>query len=306
MNFRSRFFLITLPSNYCNMKKVFFFTAAFLVFAVSCSGPANRAKGRIITVSIPPFRYFVEAIADSDFTVNVMLPPGADHHTWEPLPAQISALAKSDAFLTDGYLGFESAWMNRFREINPAMKISDLARGINLIKPLDGDHTDTHDEEGADPHYWMSPKEAYVIAANARDILKELNPPGSSRYESNYLKLIARIASVDTVVTRNLRTLQSRSFLIYHPALSYLARDYSLEQLSFENEGKEPSPSGMKRLVDMAEAKGIKVILVQAEYDTKNAMAIAGETGTRLFVINPMNPDWEKSVIGICEDLNTK
>ncbi|HPT12406.1 MAG TPA: zinc ABC transporter substrate-binding protein, partial [Bacteroidales bacterium] len=243
------------------MKKIPCLFAALILVVASCSGPGNKTKDRVITVSIPPFKYFVEAIADSDFVVNVMLPPGADHHSWEPLPGQITALAGSEAFLTDGFLGFEYSWMDRFKEVNPSMKISDLARGIDLMRPTEGDHHDDHvmGEEGTDPHYWMSPKEAYVIAANVRDVLAGLNPSRSSFYEANYMKLAARIAATDTIVTHNLKNLPSRSFMIFHPALSYLARDYNLEQVSFENEGKMPSPARMKELVDMTKEKGMRV-----------------------------------------------
>jgi len=290
------------------MKKIPCLFAALILVVASCSGPGNKTKGRVITVSIPPFKYFVEAIADSDFVVNVMLPPGADHHSWEPLPGQITALAGSEAFLTDGFLGFEYTWMDRFKEVNPSMKVSDLAKGIDLMKPTEGDHHDDHGrgEEGIDPHYWMSPKEAYVIAANVRDVLAELNPSRSTFYEANYRKLAARIAATDTIVTHNLKDLPSRSFMIFHPALSYMARDYNLEQVSFENEGKMPSPARMKELVDMTKEKGMRVIMVQAEYDIKSAKELAGETGTKLIVINPLNPDWEKTVISISESLTGK
>jgi len=290
------------------MKKLPCLFAALMLVVVSCSGPHRSAKGRVITVSIPPFKYFVEAVADSDFVVNVMLPPGADHHSWEPLPGQITALAGSEAFLTDGFLGFEYTWMDRFREVNPAMKITDLAKGIDLIKPTEGDHHHEHEggEEGTDPHYWMSPKEAYVIAATVRDVLTELNPSRSSFYQANYMKLAARIAATDTIVTHNLKDLPSRSFMIFHPALSYLARDYNLDQVSFENEGKMPSPARMKELIDLTKEKGMRVIMVQAEYDIKSAKELAGETGTKLIVINPLNPDWEKSVISISESLTGK
>lgn len=287
------------------MKRLFSLFTALILVVVSCSGPQHSAKGRVITVSIPPFKYFVEAIADSDFIVNVMLPPGADHHSWEPLPGQITALAGSEAFLTDGYLGFEYSWMDRFREVNPSMRITNLAKGIDLIKPVEGDHHDGHmnDEEGTDPHYWMSPKEAYIIAANVRDVLKEINPARSSFYDINYKKLADRIAAADTIVTRNLKVLPSRSFMIFHPALSYMARDYNLDQVSFENEGKMPSPARMKELIDLTKTKGMKVILVQAEYDIKSARELADETGTKLIVINPLNTDWEKTVISISEAL---
>lgn len=294
------------------MKKVFFPVLFLLLFAAACKGPITTHSKRVVTVSIPPFSYFIEAIADSDFVVNVMLPPGADHHSWEPLPRQIMALAGSEAFFVDGYLGFENAWLGRFKEVNPTMKISNLSDGISLIEPNIeqkgiGDEHDRHGhDEGVDPHYWLSPKEATVIAANVNNILKALNPSQSKRYDLNYSRLLEKIAFVDSVVKSNLREISSPAFMIFHPALTYIARDYGLEQISFEDEGKMPSPARMKELVDFTREKGMKVIFVQAEYDIKSAGVIAAETGTKLVVINPMNPEWDKCVIEISNALAGK
>ena len=77
---------------------------------------------RIITVSIAPFKYFVEEIADSDFRVNIMVPPGSDPHVYEPFPDQINKLRKSEAYISNGYLGFEMTWLERFYETNNTMK----------------------------------------------------------------------------------------------------------------------------------------------------------------------------------------
>jgi len=294
------------------MKKVFFPVLFLLLFTAACKGPVTTHSKRVVTVSIPPFSYFIEAIADSDFVVNVMLPPGADHHSWEPLPRQIMALAGSEAFFVDGYLGFENAWLGRFKEVNPTMKISNLSDGISLIEPdIEqkgiGDEHDIHGhDEGVDPHYWLSPKEATVIAANVNSILKALNPSQSKRYDLNYSRLLEKIAFVDSVVRSNLKEISSPAFMIFHPALTYIARDYGLEQISFEDEGKMPSPARMKELVDFTREKGMKIIFVQAEYDIKSAGVIASETGTKLVVINPMNPEWDKCVIEISNALAGK
>jgi len=294
------------------MKKVIFPVLVLLFFAAACNGPAVADSKRVVTVSIPPFRYFIEAIADSDFIVNVMLPPGADHHSWEPLPRQITALAGSEVFFIDGYLGFENAWLGRFKEVNPSMRISNLSDGISLIEPnIDqkgiGDEHDGHGhDEGVDPHYWLSPKEATVIAANVNNTLKALNPSQSKRYDLNCSSLLEKIAFVDTVVRRNIKEISSPAFMIFHPALTYLARDYGLEQISFEDEGKMPSPARMKELIDFTREKGMKIIFVQAEYDIKSAGVIAAETGTKLVVINPMNPEWDNCVIEISNALAGK
>ena len=80
--------------------------------------------------------------------------------------------------------------------------------------------------------------------------------------------------------------------MIFHPNLGYLARDYGLEEIAVEYEGKEPPPSRMKELIDRARADRIKTIFVQREYDTKNARAIAHEIGAKVKIIDPLSEDW--------------
>lgn len=280
---------------------------AFLAFVLtSCGSPSVKDDGRKITVSIPPFAYFVEAVAGDDFKVSIMLPPGADHHIWEPLPAQINALAGSEAFIINGQLGFEQAWMGRFREINPGMKILDLSRHINLIGSdgtltADDDHHDNdgHVHGGPDPHYWMSPLSAYVMAEDVKNFLIQLNPGSAPKYEAGLKALQNNIARVDSTLREALSGAQSTTFMIFHPALGYMARDYGLEQISFEDEGKSPSPARMKALIDIARDRGINIIFIQAEYDLRNAESLAGETGAGLVVINPMNRDWPAAVLEV-------
>jgi zinc transport system substrate-binding protein len=219
-----------------------------------------------------------------------MLPPGADHHIWEPLPAQINALAGSEAFIINGQLGFEQAWMGRFREINPDMKILDLSHNIDLIELSGAEEEEDHNGHeghlhgGPDPHYWMSPLSAYVIAEDVKSFLTQLNPASAQKYEAGLKALQNKIAQVDSTLREELSGAQSTTFMIYHPALEYMARDYGLEQISFEDEGKSPSPARMKELIDIARDKGINIIFIQAEYDLRNAESLAGETGARLVV----------------------
>ena len=271
-------------------------------FVASCGSPSVKDDERVITVTIPPFAYFVEAVAGDDFKVSVMLPPGADHHIWEPLPAQINALAGSEAFITNGQLGFEQAWMGRFREINPDMKILDLSQNIDLIELNGAEEEDDHSGHeghlhgGTDPHYWMSPVSAYVIAEDVKNFLTQLNPGSAQKYAAGLNALQKKIARVDSTLREELAGAPSTTFMIYHPALGYMARDYGLEQISFEDEGKSPSPARMKALIDIARDKGINIIFIQAEYDLRNAESLAGETGAGLVVINPMNKDWPAAV----------
>jgi len=277
----------------------------FLLFTViffsSCGHRGSDIHERIITVSIAPYKFFVEAIGGDDFTVNIMVPAGANPHIYEPLPKQIIKLRKSIGYISNGYLGFEVSWLQRFYEMNKTMKTLSLSKNIEPLSPDNGHEGDM--DEGADPHYWVSPKCAIVMASSVLDFLCELRPEGRSRYEAACKNLKGQIGELDKEATVLFSGVRGRAFMIFHPNLGYLARDYGLQEISVEYEGKEPSPSRMKELIDLARTEGIKTIFVQREYDTRNARAIAREIGGKVEIIDPLAEDWLNSTKGIIKSL---
>jgi zinc transport system substrate-binding protein len=282
------------------MRRILFFPVFLLL--ISCGRSGSDTSSKIITVSISPFKYFVEQIAGNDFTVNVMVPAGADPHTYEPFPGQISNLRKSVGYISNGFLGFEMNWLDRFYETNRSMKKLNLG---DSIVPLSSEHS--HDGghiEAADPHYWVSPKCALVIASSVKIFLCRLNPAQSQKYNSNYQLLIAKIHELDNKSGQLFSGIPVKSFMIYHPNLAYVARDYGLEEIPVEYEGKEPSPSRMRELIDRMRKENLRIIFVQIEYDTKNAKAIAEETGAKIVLIDPLSENWLKSTTDIINNLH--
>lgn len=273
----------------------------FLLLIFSCSHSGSKDGRKIITVSIPPFKYFIEAIGGEDFSVNIMVPAGANPHIYEPVPDQITNLRKSVAYISDGYLGFEMTWLDRFYETNRSMRKLSLGQNIDLIKPAGT--TDLQHDEGADPHFWISPKCALIMASEIKLLLIELNRDKKEKYEQNYLNLVKSINDIDQKAQGLFSLYNEKSFMIFHPALAYLARDYGLKEIAVENEGKEPNPSSLKELIDMGKSEKIKVIFVQKEYDTKNARVIAAETGAVLQTIDPLSENWVTSVNEIIDAL---
>jgi zinc transport system substrate-binding protein len=274
----------------------------FTCLMISCGRNDKDSGNKIITVSIAPFKYFVEEIAGNDFTVNVMVPAGADPHTYEPFPDQIIKLRKSVGYISNGYLGFEMTWLDRFYETNKTMKRLSLGDAIDPLAPEhhhEGGHVET-----ADPHYWVSPKCALLMANSVKTFLNSLNPSQSQKYDTNYKALISKIQEVDDRAKVLFTDLPVKCFMIYHPNLGYIARDYNLEEIPVEFEGKEPAPSRMKELIDRARKNNLKTIFVQIEYDTKNAKAIADEIGAGIVLIDPLSADWKKSTTDIIEALH--
>jgi zinc transport system substrate-binding protein len=278
----------------------------FLLLVAACGGGVKEKEknAAVISVSIAPFKYFVEAIAGDDFDVNIMVPPGASPHTYEPTMAQMQALSNSVAYVSNGYLDFELAWLYRFYQVNPSMKIVSFANNQELLYAKAWQHDDHMHYEGVDPHFWISPKSAYRIASDLKGLLINLNPGSAAKYEENYTKLIAAVSSIDNEAMEKLAPFASRSFMIYHPVLGYFARDYNLVQVAVEQEGKEPSPSALKSVVDSARAGGIKTIFVQKEFDRKSADVIAGEVGAAVVNIDPLSADWPAAVRDIITSLS--
>jgi len=281
------------------MRKVI--SLLFALIIVSCGRQGTSSNERIITVSIAPFKFFVEAIAGDDFKVNVMVPAGSDPHIYEPFPEQITKLRKSEGYISNGYLGFEMNWLDRFYETNKSMKRLSLGDNINPL--VSGHQHEGEHVEGADPHYWVSPKCAIIMASSVKEFLSGLNPSQSLKYAANYQAFILKIQDLDRKGQELFSTVQKKSFMIYHPNLAYLARDYGLEEIAVEFEGKEPPPSRLKELIDLARQDGMKTIFVQREYDTKNAKAIAKEIGAQLEIIDPLSEDWLKSTTDIVNAL---
>ncbi|OFY64260.1 MAG: hypothetical protein A2V64_03545 [Bacteroidetes bacterium RBG_13_43_22] len=282
------------------MKK--WFTVLILFSLISCRHVTSEAGKEIITVSIAPFKYFIKEIAGDDFAVNIMVPPGSNPHIYEPYPEQISKLQRSKAYISNGYLGFEKAWLDRFYEINRTMAKLSLGDSINPIV-IEAHHEDEH-AEGADPHYWVSPKCAMIMASSIKELLCNLNPSGKERYESNYETLLSDISRADSLAVSLFGDNKGSSFMIYHPNLAYLARDYNLEEVAVEFEGKEPPPSRLRELIDLARYENIKTIFVQKEYDSRNANAIAKEIGATVTVIDPLSEDWLTTTLDIITELH--
>lgn len=292
------------------MKKIYLLLLTVLLVA-SCK-PKEAQSGEdkpVITVTIEPLRYFTEAIAGDRFTVKSMVPKGSSPETYDPTPQQLVDLAKSKAYFRIGHIGFEQTWMDKLADNAPHLQFFDTSRGINLI--YDDSHVhqypsheaESPDEEhthtiGVEPHVWSSAANAEIIAGNILNALRTLDKANDSLYIERYNALCRQIERTDSLIRQMLSSPDAdRAFMIYHPALSYFARDYGLQQIPIEAGGKEPSPAHLKELINTCKEENVHVIFVQPEFDRRNAEIIARQTGTEVVDINPLAYDWEEEMM---------
>ena len=258
----------------------------------SCNLNQNKVDNKLISVSILPQKYFIERIAGDDFKVNVLIPPGASPASYEPTPKQMKDMSKSSLYLRIGHIPFEKAWLNKLFEGNNHIKSFDMSEGIELLKGPKVQHGDHFHQDGIDPHIWSSPKTAKQLIANTYKVLVQLAPEKTQEYTTNYMKLMSDINVMDKGAETIFAQKSKKAFMIYHPALSYLARDYGLTQISIEHDGKAPSPAHMKNIIDLAKENNIKTIFIQKQFNIENATVIAKEINAELVQVDPLSADW--------------
>ncbi len=263
-----------------------------LLTLVACGGNVTN-NNRQIVVSIPPLEGIVSEIVGEDFEVITLLPSGSSPESYSPTTRQIASISTAEHLFYTGVLNFENELLQRFdREQNSAL-LTNVSNGIELLSGGDCGHE--HHSEGhthhhaVDPHIWLSPGTLDVIVDNIAGAIIAANPD-SLRYVVNYKALKSKIAARKELFRERLAG-APREFLIYHPALGYLADEYGLEQISLENEGKSPTPSFLAGVVDKVAESGIKVMLYQQEYPLDVVKPIAEILNVKLVNINPLSED---------------
>ena len=255
------------------------------------SGKASRTEkpAVTVTVTISPYKYFVDQIAKGKVDVNVMVSNGNNPETYEPYAQQMMELSKSALYLKVGSIGFEQTWMKKLQDNAPDMKVIDTSVGIKPAKTPGGN---------IDPHVWMSCSNARIIASNILKSLCELEPKNKTFFEKNYQSLLSIIDKRDSTIKESFKKDPDlvHKFVIYHPILTYFARDYQLEQLAIEEEGREPSASQLKSLIERARKEKIKFCLIQAEFANRNTTTFINESHTKPMDINPLQGDWNRAM----------
>ena len=257
----------------------------YIVLAVSCVSNKNQNTEPVIFVSIAPIKPIVEAIVGDDFKVEVLVPMGASPESFEPTPKQFIALNSAKLVFGTGLLDFEQQLLKR---VHNQSKVIDLSRGITTISgSCSHTHHGKHCHHGVDPHIWCSPKSLKVMASNVHSAIVAAMPD-SVQYTSAYNALNERIAQLDNDVAELTKSATRPYFIIYHPALTYLARDYGLEQVAIENDGKEASAKRIAQIISQARADGIKSVFYQSEFPESSVKVICDDIGANAVEINPL------------------
>jgi zinc transport system substrate-binding protein len=244
----------------------------------SIAAPSNNASHRInVVTTIAPLGDFVKTVGGEKVLVTVVVPPGAEPHTFEPTPSLMMDMAKADLYIMNG-AGLEF-WMNKLLQANEKMVVVDSSQGIVLLE---------ENEDEIDPHIWLSLRNAAVQVINICSGLVQVDPQNKEYYIKNRDGYLEKLKALDIELNSTFAGKKNAIFIVHHPAWTYFARDYDLIQVPLMENEKEPGPKYLGEVIELAKKNNITTIFVEPEFNPKSAEAIAGEMKASIVTIDPL------------------
>ena len=272
--------------------------AGSLIYFFAANSQKNSDNGKIgVVVSIAPEVQWVEAVGGDKVNVTLMVPPGADPHTYEPLPSQLSQISNAKMYAEIGSpLEFETNYMNQIKSANPNMLVVNCSQGIQLMPNSAENESDT-----MDPHDWVDPKDAKIMVNNIYNGLVQIDPADKAYFQKNRDQYLQQLDELDKNTTQLLKGKQGTNILIFHPAFGYYCKDYNLTQVAVMINDEEPSPQRIAMLVNIAKKDNIKIMFSEPQYNPEYMQSIASQVGGEVLSVNDLGENYLQNMENVAK-----
>jgi zinc transport system substrate-binding protein len=279
-----------------------------LALLIGPAGAAAPAGKLLVAATIVPLGDFCRQIGGDLVQVQVLIPPGASPHLFEPAPSVMARASQARVFVYIG-AGLEpwAARLLRSRGSNNLVVV-EAAQGMPLLG-LDEQH-DHHEAAGAqahtvkpaekadahethlagNPHIWLDPVLAQEICRKIAGALIQADPGHRTQYEANLKSYLAALETLHQEIQQQARAWSLRDFVSFHPSFSYFARRYNLHEVGTIEAapGREPTPRHLQKLVAAIRSYGIKVVFAEPQLNPRVAEVIAQEAGVKVLRLDPI------------------
>ena len=261
---------------------------------VATSQPLAAQAGLRVVTTTTDLKWLVEAVGGDLVSVESLSSGGQDIHFVEPRPSMVVKLKRADVLVRTGldldmWADSLGAAARNGRVVYGAPGYVDTSVGIDLLQiptgKVDAAMGDLHIY--GNPHYWLDPANAAVIAKNIEDGLARVDPTGAAVYAENRRKFLAALDAKLKEWEKKAAPLKGLKVVTYHNSWVYFARRFGLELFGNiePKPGLPPSPSHVNKLIAMMKEKGAGIIMAESYFPLKGARMVADKTGARLVVV---------------------
>lgn len=258
------------------------FIVVILFIFILAPNNVKKSTGKTVIVStIAPLSTILSAVVGDTFTIETILPPGASPHTYEPSPSDIGKMKGAKVVFAIGH-GIDDWSINMTKAAGNAKHVV-VDKNIVLLKSSDPD------KEGVDPHYFLAPTHAIMIAKTVADELSQIYPGQSSLFKANATAFDSQMTEIRKQVMADLQSVGNPPMATFHGAWNYFAADLGLTVSAVFEEypGKEPTPQYLMEFEKQIRESGVKVIFAEPQFGTALIEPIAKDLSVDIATLDP-------------------
>ena len=284
------------------------------LFIAAPAGAADKPAKLKIIASLFPQYDFARIIAGDRAEVRLLLPPGAESHSFEPTPGDMQRIASADLFIYTG--PHMEPWAKRLADAAATpggVVVVDASEGVRHIRndedgdkdgpedhDTDHDHGEAHEHtagephfHAVDPHIWLDPQLAATMAENIAKALAARDPGGADHYHANVMALTERIDDIDTWFLGVVKN-SPRKLLVFGEryAFAYFFERYGLEMAGAYKDcapGAEPGLRAVIGVVETVRKNNVKYIYLEDASTGRISEVIRAETGAEILRVDSLH-----------------
>jgi zinc transport system substrate-binding protein len=272
------------------MRKIFFLILIFISLGIGLFYVYKRQEINVnsqklqITASFYPYYFFASQIGGNKVQVTNITPAGAEPHDYEPSSGDIVQIENSKLLILNGVV---EPWSESIQENLKGKNTKVLIAGQGLFTQK---VTDENGVYTTDPHVWVSIRLAEKQVTTILNEMVQIDPINASYYKGNANKLLSSLNNLDQDYKKGLSSCQKKDIVTSHAAFGYLAADYRLTQIPIAglSPDAEPSLEQLANITNFVKKNNIKYIFFESLVSPKLAETIAGETGAKTLVLDPL------------------
>ena len=270
------------------MKKTLLYILLFAAMLTGCR--SNDAPASIAATTLPVYEFTSRICEGTPLSVTRLVTKEVSClHDYSLNVRQVKAAESAELIVISG------AGLEEFLDdILVDAKTIDASRDVDLITPEEHhhDHQEEEDHEGhhheEDPHIWLSPANAVIMADNICLGLTQAYPMYEDVFSRNLAQLQNELNALQEYGTQELSLLSCRELITFHDGFSYLAQAFDLHILDAveEESGSEASAKELIHMIEEVEHHQLPAVFTEKSGSVSAAGIIARETGAKEFTLD--------------------
>ena len=242
-----------------------------------------------VTTTIYPLYSIAKEIGADKIKLQNLIPFGVEAHGFDPTPADMAKLSKSDIFITSS--DSMEPWKDKIvKSLNIENKVFDMSEHVKLREiQEETHHEDEHNHSNFDPHYWVSLNNYILMTEAITKLFIEKDGINKEIYTKNSEIYLEKIKTLKDKYETTMNTCTNKKILVNHDAFGYFADDYGVKQYSISGISPEDKPSAkaISELINLVKKEKINTVFFEEFASPKVAQTIAKAANVKIDTLRP-------------------